>query len=444
MTLHEYVSALLKHWIVIVMLAALGAAAGYAASQFLPDRYRAETTVMIIPARGDSTSELVQGTNYVQSLVETYTVLARSPVVLGPVIEDLGLQETAVQLAGRMDVEVPLDTVVIEIGVSDASGESAALVADAVAAEFADAVADSSPEGPDGQPAVRVAVIAPARTPPFPYAPNTRMNTALGGAIGCGFGVLAALARRRFGSRISTVEDVRDSVEIPVLGTIGKVSSNRLVSTLLEHPNGRVAETVRQTAAALKYVDMDRQRRVLLISSATAGEGKSAIAAGLALTLADVGHRVLLIDADLRRPSIAVSTGLLAEVGLTTVLVGDVRLDEAKQVWGSEGLDVLTSGPIPPDPGHLLTSDRMRALLGRARDEYEYVIIDSTPALAVSDALWLAPATDGTILVARVDRTKREHLRAAAATLATTQARIIGVVLNGVTLERSPYDERSA
>ena len=163
MTLHEYVSALLKHWVAIVLLAALGAGAGYAASQFIPDRYRAETSVMIVPARGDSTSELVQGANYVQSLVETYAVLVRSPIVLEPVIENRGLQETAAQLAARMDVNAPLDTVVIEIGVSDASGETAAQVADAVAAEFADAVADSSPEGPDGQPAVRVSVIAPAR-----------------------------------------------------------------------------------------------------------------------------------------------------------------------------------------------------------------------------------------------------------------------------------------
>ncbi|MFP5251889.1 MAG: YveK family protein, partial [Actinomycetes bacterium] len=202
MTLHEYAAALRKHWLVIVLLAALGAGAGWGASQLMPERFRAETTVMIIPARGDSTTELVQGSNYVQSLVETYTVLARSPVVLEPVIEQMGLDETAARLAARTDVDAPLNTVVIEIGVSDASGERARDVADAIAVEFADAVAATSPEGADGEPAVRGSVIAPARTPLAAIAPNTRLNTVLGGGAGLVLGVLAALGLRLFGSRM--------------------------------------------------------------------------------------------------------------------------------------------------------------------------------------------------------------------------------------------------
>lgn len=444
MTLHEYATALLKHWLVIVVLAALGSAAGYGASQLMDERYRAETTVMIIPAHGDSTSELVQGSNYVQSLVETYTVLARSPVVLEPVIDELGLDETAARLASRMDVDAPLDTVVIEIGVSDASGDAAAEIADAIAAEFAVAVAETSPDGPDGTPAVRVSVIAPARTPLTPFAPNTRVNTVVGGGAGLVLGVLAALALRRFGSRVSDIEDLQGTTAATVLGAIGRThGSGGVVAAIREHPSGRVAESVRQTAAALKFVDMDGEHRVLIVSSADAGEGKSSTSLCLALTLAEVGSRVLLVEADMRRPSIGAMTGVEGEVGLTTVLVGDATLADAAQTWGNERLHVLPSGPKPPDPGRLLTSKRLRGLLDLARGSYEYVIIDSPPVLAVSDALWLAPGADATILVVRAEKSRRERLRRAIAAMDATPAPVLGLVLNGVSLPKSPYDDRS-
>lgn len=444
MTLHEYATALLKHWLVIVVLALLGAAAGYGLSQLMDERYRAETTVMIIPSRGDSTTELVQGSNYVQSLVETYAVLARSPVVLEPVIGDLELDETAARLANRMDVNAPLDTVVIEIGVADASGAGAAEVANAIAAEFATAVAESSPDGPDGAPAVRVSVIAPARAPLTAFAPNTRLNTVIGGGAGLAIGVLAALALRRFGSRVTDVEDLQDTTDTPVLGAIGRATGEGVVAAIREHPNGRVAESVRQTAAALKFVDMDAEHRVLIVSSADAGEGKSSTSLGLALTLAEVGGRVLLIEADLRRPTVAALTGIEGAVGLTTVLVGDASLEDAAQVWGNERLHVLPSGPKPPNPGQLLTSAQLRGLLDVARGSYEYVIIDSPPVLAVSDAMWLAPGADATILVARAERSRRDRLLRAVAAMNGTPAPVLGIVLNGVALARSPYDERAA
>ncbi|QUW18946.1 polysaccharide biosynthesis tyrosine autokinase [Agrococcus sp. Marseille-Q4369] len=441
MTLTEYAAALRKHWLSILLLAVLGAGGGWGVSKAMPDTFRAETSVMVIPSRGDSTSELVQGSNYVQNLVQTYTLLARSPTVLQPVVDELDIPQTAGGLAARTDVEAPLNTFVIEIGVSDASGAAARTIADAVAAQFSRAVADVSPEGPDGEPAVRVEVIAPAREPSGPIAPNTRLNTLLGGASGLAVGVLAALVLRRFGSRLTSVEDLQEaSADIPVLGRVGRADGRGLVPALREHEGGRVAESVRQMTAALKYVDLAGERRVLLVTSGSSGEGKSSVSVGLALTLADVGHRVLLVDADLRRSSIADLTGVEGAVGLTTVLVGDVTLPEAVQPWGSPDLEILASGPKPPNPGHLLTSDRLTTVLAAARSSYDYVIVDTAPVLAVSDALWLASESDGIIVVARADRTRREALRRTLTAVAATPARILGVVLNGVVLPRTPYD----
>lgn len=443
MTLQEYADALRKQWLVIVLLVALGAASGWGVSQFLPERFRSQTSVMVVPARGETSIELVQGSSYVQNLVGTYALLAKSPVVLQPVIDRLGLEETSARLAARTDVQAPLNTVVIEIGVTDGTGASAQRTADAIAAQFAVAVAETSPEGANGQPAVRVEVIAPARTPIGPIEPTTRLNTVLAAGAGLLLGVLLALAIRRFGSRLSNVEDVHEAVDAPVLGSIGRAGQGGIAGSLREHPSGPIAESVRQTTAALKFVDMDRAHRVLLVSSAQAGEGKSSTSIGLALTLAEVGSRVLLLEADLRRPTLAAMTGVEGGIGLSTVVVGDASLGEAVQVWGHERLHLLPCGPTPPNPGQLLTSKRLHAVLEQARTDYEYVIIDAPPVLAVSDALWLAPAADASILVARVDRTRRDALRKATAALDGTPAPVLGIVLNGVALARTPYDQRT-
>ncbi|WP_404311368.1 polysaccharide biosynthesis tyrosine autokinase [Agrococcus terreus] len=439
MTLHEYGIALRRHWLVIAVVAVLGAVSGWGVSQLLPERFRAQATVMIIPARGDSTSELVQGSNYVQSLVQTYTILARSPFVLDPVIRDLGLGDTASQLANRTDVEAPLNTVVLTIGVTDADAEQARSIADAIADEFAIAVADASPEGERGEPAVRVSIIQPARAPSVPISPNTRMNAAMGGVAGLGLGVLAALGLRRFGGRIDDADDAREAIDEPFLGTVGRAPRAGVPRTLRERPSGRVAESLRQVTAALKFVDLEDERRVLLVTSAAAGEGKSSVSLGLALTLAELGHRVLAVEADLRRPTFADSTGLEGAAGLTSVLLGDATLADVAQPWGNERLHVLASGALPPNPGELLSSPRLRSIIDGARAHYDYVVVDTAPVLSVSDALWLAPAVDGAIVVARAHRTRRETLRRALEALGGTPAPVLGVVLNGVAQARSPY-----
>lgn len=441
MTLHDYLTALRKHWIVVVLLAAIGAAAGFGYSQFLPDQYRAQASVIVIPVRGDNTSELVQGSNYVQNLVQTYTVLATSPAVLDPVIEELELDETPTRLANRVDVSAPLNTVVIEIGVTDASPEGAQETADAIASQLAVAVGEFSPTGSDNRPAVRIETIAPAQLPRNPVAPNTRMNTVIGGAAGLACGVVAALLMRRFGSRLGSRADIAEATEQPLLGEVLEAPGGReLASTILARPDSRVAESLRQLAASLKFLEVDDQRRVILMTSAASSEGKSSVSLALALTLAEVGHRVLYLEADLRRPTAARYTQLEGSVGLTTVLIGDSTLEDAVQEWGHPNLRVLTSGVLPPNPGELVASGQLHAIIRQAREDYEYVIVDTAPVLSVSDALWLAPEVDSVLFVVRAGSTKPESLQAALTALGSTHQSHLGIVLNGVRKsDKSPY-----
>lgn len=441
MTFHNFVLAIRKNWIVIVVLGVLGALAGLIYATAQPDTYRAQSSVVIVPARGDSTSELVQGSNYVSGLVATYTVVATSPVVLDRVIADLDLDTSAQALSKSISVESPLDTAVLQISVTGSDAAAVTRIANSVAEELATAVEGLSPQTTASGPAVRVELIKSATEPRVPIAPNTRLLIALGALTGLAAGFVFAIARRLLATRVASRADIAEITDVPVLGEIYSAKgASSVPAAIRASSTGSVAESVRGIAAALRFANLDGEKRVILVTSPEAGEGKSSVSMSLALVIAEQGNRVLVIDADLRRGSIAALTGLEQGVGLTTTLLGDVTPEQAIQTWGVENLNVMTSGQTPPNPGQILASDQVHRLLSAARDDFDVVIVDSPPVLAVSDALWLAPAVDGIIVVARYRRTRRDALVQTLADLEATRTRILGIVLNDARrVNTSPY-----
>ncbi len=230
--------------------------------------------------------------------------------------------------------------------------------------------------------------------------------------------------------------------ETPILGDVAQSGAGRsLAATIRTDAASSTAESVRSIVANLRFANVDGHTQVLLMTSGTSGEGKSSVGLAIALIMAEQGAKVLLVDADLRRASVARYTQLEGAVGLTTVLLGDVTRDEAVQRWGEDRLDILASGVLPPNPGQLLTSDHLREFVQEAREAYDTIIIDSPPVLAVSDPLWLAPVVDGIVVVARARVTKREALRRTISALETSRVPILGIVFNGVKRARntSPY-----
>jgi succinoglycan biosynthesis transport protein ExoP len=166
--------------------------------------------------------------------------------------------------------------------------------------------------------------------------------------------------------------------------------------------------------------------KTIVVTSSLPGEGKSTTAINLAITLADAGSRVALIDADLRRPSLAEYMGLEGEVGLTTVLIGQADLRDAIQPWGDSSLHVLPSGQIPPNPSELLGSLSMANLLEQLTNRYDIVLIDTPPLLPVTDAAILATITGGALVVAAADRLHRQQLTDGLGSLETVGARVLG------------------
>ena len=180
------------------------------------------------------------------------------------------------------------------------------------------------------------------------------------------------------------------------------------------------------------FVDVTTGRHSFVVTSAVPGEGKTTTAVNLALAMADSGRRTLLVDADLRDPSVARTLSMEGSVGLTTVLLGDADVHDVIQTWGSAGMDVLPAGQVPPNPSELLGSAPMEALLSSLVDEYDFVLVDSPPVVPVIDAVVVERLTGGLLMIVGIDRTKKKDLVAALKQLDTVGARVSGFARNFV------------
>jgi capsular exopolysaccharide synthesis family protein len=256
---------------------------------------------------------------------------------------------------------------------------------------------------------------------------------ALGLLAGLAVGGGVALARNAFDTSIKSPEQLREVAGSPNLGVIAfdaKVPKRPL--TVHEDQQSPRAEAFRQLRTNLRFVEVDHPRKVVVVTSSMPNEGKTTTLANLAIALASAGSRVLVIEADLRRPKLADLLGLDRAVGLTSVLAGRLSPAQAVQHWAGGGVDVLASGPLPPNPSELLASQQMARLLVEFRSEYDTVLIDTPPLLPVTDAAAVAPATDGVILVCRFKATSREQVSEAIDALPFASAPLLGTVFTMV------------
>ncbi|MDJ0378965.1 polysaccharide biosynthesis tyrosine autokinase [Cryobacterium sp. PH31-L1] len=433
----DYLRTITRRWLLIVIVGLLGGAVAWGYATTLPTQYQATNSVFITSDRGATTSELLQSSTFTQNLVQSYAQLATTPTVLGPVISKLGLNISTQALASRVTAVTPLNTVFINITVTSRSATQAVDLADAVSDSLATTVENLAPKGPDNLPSITVKTVSPAQLPGSPFAPNTQLIIITGLLLGLVLGVLYALAREVFDTRVSTEKDLDRVSADPLLGKVGRKKRTDPAGLVMRvMPHSAVAEAYRRVRANLEFVDVDTPPRSAVVTSAVTRDGKSTTAINLALAMAERSSRVLLIDADLRRPSIAELCDLEGDVGLTTVLLGDITPVDAIVRW-SDGIDVLPSGAVPPNPGQLLGSAAMKTLMQRLLLDYDFIVVDSPPLLPATDALGLAHLTDGAIVVARYKSTTRQQLATTLESLEAVNARILGIVLNQVRERRA-------
>lgn len=440
MQVHDYLPILRKRWMSIVGVALLVLAAVAGVTLLLTPQYTATARLFFAVQAGESVSDLAQGSSFTERQMSSYAQIATWPLVLEPVIEDLGLDVRPGELAESVSAASPPNTVTLNVSVVDPDPEQAAVIANAVAEQIAEVAGTLTPERIDGTDAVRATIGARAEPPETPSSPNVQASLALGLALGVMLGIAVAILREKVDTKVRSEKDTAEVSAVPVIGTIAFDSSASANAVVMDRdPHGPRAEAMRRLRTNLQFVDVAGNPHIIVVTSSIPGEGKTTTAVNLAAALADAGSRVILVDADLRRPTVAKSMGLEGGAGLTTVLIGRAELADVVQPWNRTTLDVLAAGQVPPNPSELLGSRAMGALLDRLRSTYDIVLIDSPPLLPVTDTAVLSTRAGGVLVVAGADRLHKAQLREALSTLETVGAKVLGLVLNKVAVKQGTY-----
>ncbi|MBP1819447.1 polysaccharide biosynthesis tyrosine autokinase [Mycobacterium sp. OAE908] len=431
MTILDLLRAMRARWLIIVATTAVVVGAAVAYNLHTTPLYESSTRLFVSTsaAPGDA-SQIYSGTLSSQQRVVSYTKLLTGEALAQRVVDKLHLDMTAGALRNEVTATAAKDTVLLDVSVRDASPSRARDIANTLSDEFVVLVRELETP-PDGEaPVARVVVEQHASLAAEPVIPKTTRNIAIGLAMGLLLGIGLALLRDRLDNTVKDEKTLEDITGVGVAGAI-PLDKNRRKDPIILFDSDRsaIAEAFRKLRTNLQFLAVDNPPRVILITSSVPDEGKSNAAINIALALAEAEHNVVLVDGDLRRPTLAKHLGLIQQVGFSTVLANRASLDEVLQKSRFPRLTVLASGAIPPNPSELLGSLAAKKILGQLRANFDYVIIDSSPLLAVTDAAVLAADADGILMMARYGEVKRQQLAHAVRHLEDVGASLLATVL---------------
>ena len=384
---------------------------------------------------GGEPGQVYQGALLAEQKARAYADLIVSDRVLNEVANDTtgackpGCGPVA---ASAITIQSNAGNPTLVLNVADPSPERAAKIADTLALKAADLVSDlERPNDPRLSTVTAVRVLAPADVPTTPTSPNLKVNVLVGAVVGTALGLLVALMRRSLDRSVRTREVLEELTGLPLLGAIPfEKSYRRSRSIAPARPPGHVTEAVRQLRVNLRSAGLGASCTSLLVTSSLAGEGKTSLVCDLATAFGLEGDRVLLIDADLRGPTVDDYLHLDPPAGLSTVLNGKCQPQSAVESFRGGLFDVLASGPMPENPSELLGSFGL--MLTELESRYDVVLIDSPALLPVADARVLARACDAALLVVRQGHTPASEITDALAALRAVSARVLGCALTRV------------
>lgn len=436
----RYLRRIAARWRVVAFVALVcigGAAAATAAA--IPEYQTNATFFVSSNSNSQDISQQQAAAIYAQQQVLSYAAVASSEVMAQTVKSDLNLGMSAAEIRSEISTSVELGTVLVHVTVTDTSANRALAILQSLGRSYDAVIAKvdaANNTNTKGAYRVSVTLLTNPEFPTSPSSPNVLLNLLVGLVAGLLLGVGAGALREVLDSRINDADRLSEVTGKPTMGVVvnDPAASKQPIATRAGSRSIR-AENFRQIRANLQFANVDEHPRVIVITSSIPAEGKTMVALNLASTLAEAGFTVCLVDADLRRPSIAKVMGLPGAVGLTSVLINQIDLDEAMQNAGSN-LFVLTSGPIPPNPSEVLASSFVREIIRSLLDKVDYVIIDTAPLLPVADGAEVAALADGVLLVARNKLTTDAQVKRAVGVLRRVDAKLIGVVLNRVLASR--------
>lgn len=297
-----------------------------------------------------------------------------------------------------------------------------------------------------GLKANNMSVLDLAQEPKRPIRPSLKRNLAVGLVLGLMLALFAAFGLEYLDNTIKGHEDVEQLLGLPFLGIIPAIAGEtkagkeiRRDLVVLDAPKSSAAECCRSVRTNLMFMSPDRPLRNLVITSAGPQEGKTTVANALAITMAQAGSRVLLVDTDMRRPRMHRVYGVSNEIGVSSVLVGDAKLSDAIKHTEVPNLDILPCGPVPPNPAEMLLSNAFKALIVELNNRYERIVFDSPPVGAVTDPVILGTQTDGVVLVFKGGQTTREIAAQATRSILDANVRILGAIINDLDVESRKY-----
>ncbi len=418
-------------WLLLLGPLVAGAAAFFVSKQMTPV-YRTSTTILVNQTQSPG---LLQYNDILTSerLTNTYAQLIKRDQIMSAVRNDLGLGGSLSSVSKRVSVSTIRNTQLLKISAEDPNPVLTAQLANATASAFIRYNSESL-----GGPGT-VTIADPARIPTAPVKPNVRLNTTLAAAMGllvvCGLVVLLEY----LDDTVKATDEAVAGTGLPMLGVVRRLHrEKRLGGPAVLDPE--TADAFLQLRTNVHFAGIGSKLKSILVTSAGPGEGKSTTAAGLAVVLAQAGERVIVVDTDLRRPSLHRIFGVPNSFGLTGLLLSDAADPSPALVEsGVKNLRILPSGPLPPNPADLLMSSNMENIRNRLSSLADYVIFDSPPILAVTDASILAGTTAGTLLVAAAGKTRKTALKHAAQELVRTQTRIVGLIVNKARVRQGYY-----
>lgn len=440
MDLRGYLRVLRRRWLLIVVCVLLGTATSALVLYRSTPLYTSTARLFVSTPGSDANAQAYQGSLFAQQRVTSYADLIKGSTVAGKVVDKLHLTESPTALVEQINAVAVPDSVILTITVTDPNPLRAQQLAQATAEVFTGYVSDLEGTSVSSASPIKANIVDAASFSSAPVSPKVLTTIGLGAILGLLIGLGAAWLREALDTTITTPEVLEDITGAASLGAVyyDPGAPKRPLVTQLDTRAPRV-ESFRVLVTNLQFLDVDKGCKIFAITSPLAGEGKSTTSINMAITLAQAGKRTLLLEADLRRPKVSEYLGLESAVGLTTVLIGRAELDDVIQPWGDSGLEVVTSGAIPPNPAELLQSKAMGSLLAVLRERYDVVIIDCPPMLPVADAALLASEADGAIVIVRHGKSTKEQAYQARQRLDSVSASLLGTVLNFVPARAKGY-----
>lgn len=286
-----------------------------------------------------------------------------------------------------------------------------------------------------------ISIVDPARVPDQPSKPRMLFNLIIAALFGLGLGIVVVFLLEALNETLSTPEDVESKLRIPTLGIVPLLEKDVSAVESLDNTKSGFAEAYYSVRTAIQFSTPHGAPNTLLVTSTQPAEGKSTTAYAVALNLARLGKRVLLLDTDLRNPSMHRTLGLSNEGGMSNLLSGGAAIADVVQQTREKNLHFISCGPLPPNPAELLGGEGMKDLLRAARAQYDHVVIDGPPVLGFADAPLLASIVEGTLFVVQSRGTRRGQARGALRRLAQGRGRILGVVLTKFNTKAATYGD---